>query len=135
MFDKKLDEVGIVHGPGLGPEQLNRVLDVEGQFIRAGRPNGVKGIGDGNDASAQRDCFALQTVRIARTVPPFVVVADVLSHGEGKLDLLQDLVTCRCVHLHLLEFLLAQLSRFVEDVVVDGQLSDVVQQGARFNSH
>src|SRR5437867_2403810 len=120
MSDEQFKEIGIVHGARLCPQELNRVLDAERELVRAGRSDGVKRIGDRENASTQRDLFSFEAVGIPCTVPFLMVSTDVLGDRKRELDLLQDLVAGGRMHFHLLEFLLAEPAGLVKDVVVDG---------------
>src|SRR5215510_8379044 len=54
----------------LAPRRLQR----DGPRIGAVERHGVEGIGDGEDAGAQRDLLALEAERVAGAVPALVVV-------------------------------------------------------------
>ena len=109
---------------------------VEGLLHRAGRPvgaaadDGVEGVGERDDAGAERDALALQAVGIAGAVPALVVVADdgreVARHAQRVADALADLG----VLAHDPELVLGQRPGLVQDVLGDADLADVVEQRA-----
>ncbi len=128
VFDEQLHEARIVHGSRLCLEQVNRIFNPKRHLVWSGGANRVERVGNGKNPCAKWNFLAFETVWIATSIPTFVMVPDVLRHRKRELNLLQYLTSGGCMHLHLLEFLLAESTRLVEDIVVDGELPDVVQQ-------
>ncbi len=95
--------------------------------IETGPRDGVKGIGDREDACSERNDIALQTGRITRPIPTLMVV----PHERRNLSqggMLRDHVCPDIgVSSHDLPLLLSQWPWLVEDVVTNTNLAKVVE--------
>jgi hypothetical protein len=85
----KLDDQG--HDPGIkfatgpAPELVSGLGGVDrSRPLRAGAAHGVERISDGDDASQERDLFALEAVGIAGAVPSLMMSAD--RYRDGSQD-------------------------------------------------
>src|SRR5882762_6120461 len=83
-------------------------------------------------ARYQRDLFGLEAFRVTAAIPFFMVMANNVFDGVREVDPFEDVPADRGVNLHLCEFRLCQLAGFVEDVLRNSQLADVMQQGAGY---
>ena len=75
----------------MSTHDIQRVVRRKGVLERASRHESVEHVGDGNDARRQRNRFARQAVRIARSVPAFVMRFDHRSHVPREIDRAQHL--------------------------------------------
>ena len=74
------DAAGAELGAGFVVEFGEGVAGGSGGAVDAGGEHGVEGVGDVDDAGAEGDVFACESVGVAVAVPAFVVVAD---GGDG----------------------------------------------------
>ncbi len=100
---------------------------------RAGRPvtairgHRVEGVGDEDDARAERDLLAGEAERVAGAVPPLVVVQDPAIDRRDA----QPLEQARAEHgvlAHHPQLVRIELARLLQDAVGDRDLAQVVQQ-------
>ncbi|MDF2757802.1 MAG: DNA-binding response regulator, partial [Thermomicrobiales bacterium] len=90
------------------------------------RRHGVKRIGHGDDASAQRNALALETIRVSRTVPPLMMVPDGIDAVFVGLETADDVGADGRVLLDLLTFLVAQLPWLFQGAIPRANLAQVV---------
>ena len=76
VADEASDRSGVELRPGLAREHVERALVAGRAAVGAVGGDRVEGVGDGDDAGAERDLLAGEPVRIALPVEPLVVVAD-----------------------------------------------------------
>src|SRR5438045_5935260 len=107
------------------PDRLLRRLDRWPED--SGLGDGVEGIARIDDARTDWDCFAYQPIRVTRTVPALMVMAD----NQRDVLLLrmfsQDLSSLDRMLLDDFVFLGSQLARLEEDRVWDRDLAQVVE--------
>lgn len=102
-------------------------------FVAALTGQRVVDVRQRNDLRFDGDLVPFQPVRVAAAVPPLVVPAgNAVSRLEQRLgvevlQLAQHLRADGGVGLDDLELLLGQAAGFVQDLLVDGDLADVVQ--------
>src|SRR5581483_11757619 len=89
------------------------------------------GVGDGQDPPAERDVLAGQALGIAVAVPALVVLADRAGpRPEPGVERLDDVGALLGVAPQRGPLLLVGPVGLVEDLAGDGQLPDVVEEGA-----
>ena len=86
----------------------------------------IQTIDDGNDSRADRDFFALQPVRIPVAIPLFMMAAHDGHHRIWELHGFENLRAHRGMDLHLLELLVREFARLVDDELRHSQFADVV---------
>ena len=96
--------------------------------IRAIGGQRVVAIDHRQDAGANRNLDALQSVRIAGAIPVLMMRANDRHHRIREVDRRQDVGADIDVQLHRLEFGRRQLAGLVEDALGHGQLAGVMQQ-------
>ena len=129
-FEEYLDDLGIELATRPEFDFLAGGLKRLCRAIGAVHGHGVEGVGDREDARAQRDLVALQSTGIAGPVVALLVGVNNLSRLRQKGNSGDDLIAHVAVLLHLGHFLVRELAGLVQDIVGNGHLADVVQEGA-----
>ena len=93
--------------------------------------NPVVIVGYGDDPGPQRYVHTLEALRVALSVPAFVMVLDQVDDAAEFLHVLQHAAAGDAVALILRHFADAQVGVFVEDAVGYAQQADIVHQGGR----
>jgi hypothetical protein len=93
------------------------------------RGHSVKRIGHRDDASAQRNALAFETIRVARAIPPLVMMPDRVNAESVGLETADDLGADGRVLLNLLSFLVAQLSWLFQGSIPRANFAQVVNMG------
>src|SRR6266581_4301229 len=101
--------------------------------IRSRARQRVEGVGDEHDPSGHRNRLAIESVRIARAVDPFVTRARALADERMQVELREDVVRDQGVGLDELPLVVGELSWFAQDVLRDADLADVVQERANLD--
>ena len=105
-----------------------RGLGADRAPVGVARGHHVVGVGDGDDAGAERDLLARDAGRVAAAGELLVVVQDDLGDRAVALDALDELGALLGVELDQLPLVVGQLAVGEEDVVGEDELADVVQQ-------
>ncbi|MPN13026.1 hypothetical protein SDC9_160346 [bioreactor metagenome] len=115
---------------GLLLHQAQRSVEREGGLVRTERDQRVEDVGDGDDASFERNIGAAQAVRVAAAVPLLVVAEsnDAGGFEQFVVVLADDLGTHHRVLVHDLPFFGVELAGFEQDGVGDADLADVVHR-------
>jgi hypothetical protein len=87
----------------------------------------VEGVGDGHDAGHHWNRGTLQLVGVARSVPPFVVVANRGSEDRRRPEWSGDLGAQDRVFLDLGEFFRRVAPLLVQELLRQANLSDVMK--------
>ena len=133
MAAEGLHDVRVELGAGLGAQDADRLAVGTGRTVGTRRGDRVERVRDGDDAGAQRDLLAPQSIRVAGAVEPLVVVADhpdqlgVAEH-RGHLGALAG------VELDDAVLLVGQRAGLVQDRLRRLGLADVVQGSRCANS-
>ena len=107
----------------------------EGVLVDTLACQGIIDVSDGYDLRGDRDGIALEAVRVSATVPALVMpAADGVSHLDKGLilkgfQIFDHLCADQGVRLHDLEFFPGQLAGLVQDLLIDAELTDVVESG------
>src|SRR2546429_332254 len=121
------ENLGIEHRAGKISRPLRRLFGAHLFLVGAGRAEGVEHFGGADDAGADRDLLPAQAVRVARTIPPLMVVAhcrdDVAKVCERREDLRPD----DDVLFDVLELFWGERTLLVQDRFARADLADVVQ--------
>src|SRR2546425_7256847 len=124
---ERLVHLGVEHGAREVRHPLGGLLRGHLVLVRPGGAQRVIHFRGGDDASAQRDLVAAQTIGVASAVPTLVVAAhhgdDVLEVGQRREDLRAD----DDVLLDVLELLRAERALLVQHRLAGADLSEVVQ--------
>ena len=105
---------GIELRAGPGPEDLNRLLVPRGGSVGPQRGHRVEGVGDGDDAGAERNLLAPEASRIAGAVEALVVVTD--DRGELRVaEAGRHLAALVGMALRLLELIIGEAARLGEE--------------------
>src|ERR1700690_1295529 len=129
-LQKDLNDLGIKLAAGPGLDLLASFAEGSGGTIRAVGDDGIEGIGDGEDACAERNFVALETAGIAAAIEVFLVgINDVASFDEER-NFPEHLVAVIAVLAHDLFFFLVQLSGFEQNAIRNGDLANVVKKRA-----
>src|SRR5919198_3479387 len=91
---------------------------------------GVQSVGNGEDPGTERDFLALESARVAGSVPALLVGVDDLSGVLQEGDFAHYLISQLAVLAHLLDLFRVERARFPQYRIADGHLADVVQEGA-----
>jgi hypothetical protein len=116
------------------PNNPHRFLMGEGFFVRPDRSQGVVYVRDSHDTAQKGNVLFSQPPGIPGTVPFFMVaggenfrvIKKIAFFGE-VFDLPDDLFPEEGVLFHLLTFLAGELSRFLKNIVADGNLSHIMK--------
>src|SRR6266566_1317671 len=95
--------------------------------VGAGRAEGVEHFGGAEDAGADRDLLPAQAVRVARTIPPLMVVAHCRDDVAKVCERREDLGPDDDVLLDVLELFGGERTLLVQDRFARSDLADVVQ--------
>ena len=118
--------------PRLGVDLFENPVARPSPAIGSVARHGLKGVTGVDDPRLDRDLLALEAVRIATAVPPFVLGPDhwanPIEEGDGGDDPLTD----DGVFAHDRRLLVIERPGLVEDVAGYPDLADVVQEGAVF---
>ena len=101
------------------------------RLIAAVAGDRVVGVGDGDDARAERDVVALEPVGVARAVVALVVVAHHRADPRQQLDVGDDAVADGRMAAHDAHLGVVELRRLAQDLLGDADLADVVQEARR----
>ena len=123
-----VDELRIERAAGLVLQHRDRAFRIERAMVRPLGRHRVVVVDDCQNARADRNLLARETLRIALAVPPFVMAEDQRRHRIGERHRGDDLRADLRVNADLLELLLRQRSGLRQDVLGHRQLADVVQQ-------
>lgn len=88
----------------------------------------VEGVRHRYHPRGQRNLLALESVRIAAAVPALVMPAHHRQRPRQPGDHLHDLTAAQNVRLHPVELRVRQAARLPQNLVVDGDLADVVEE-------
>ena len=134
--------LGIEMGAGFFPDDVDGGVKGETVFVAAACDQRVEGILNGHDPGGERNFFTLEALRIAFSVPAFVMIQGqvtglfqiiggvVADHADGAVD---DLGAAQSMALHLGEFLIREFPGFVQQRIRNLNLSDVVERCAVFH--
>src|SRR6185312_15858611 len=92
--------------------------------------NGVEGIGDGEDARAERNLLSAKTARVAGAVVGFLMRVDDLGRLTQERDFAHHLIAAHAVLAHDGALVWSELAGLEQNTVGDGDLADVVQECA-----
>ncbi len=134
LLDEDLHEIRIERLAGFLPEQPDGAFVAHRLVIGAFRRQRVEVIHHRQDAGAGRDLVALHPRRVSLAVPPLVVAQNQRRDRVGERHAGDDFGADLRVDANLLELFLRQRTRLRENVLGDGQLADVVQQGRRLDA-
>ena len=138
--DERVDDIGIEMRPAAGDDHVAGLLWRQRVLVGAGFHERVVDIHHGQQPAGQGDRRAPQASRVARTVPPLVVrIDDLLGNPQhvGVADArellrVEDAVVAEGrMRLHLGVFGVREIPGFVQHVVGDADLADVVQRRQR----
>jgi hypothetical protein len=129
VLDEEVDDLGVEVRARAAQEQRLGLLARHPAPVGAVLAHGVEAVNHGEDARGQRNLLAAQRVRVALAVPHLVVMPNDRHDRVREFHALQNLRADGRVHLHALELGRGQPSRLVQDVVGDGELAHVVEQG------
>ena len=124
----------VVRAPLLLRQQRDGRLGRHRPVIRPIRGHRIEMVDDRQDPRAERNLVAAQTERIAFAVPALVVTQNQRRDRIGERHRADDLGADLRVNADLLELFRRQRSRLGQDVLRNGELADVVQQGGRLHA-
>src|SRR5690606_15048764 len=90
----------------------------------------IKGVGDGEEPCAEGDVISCQPVRIALTVPAFVMMSNDGSGPFQKGYVSDDFRAYQGMSAHQSPLLVSQRARLPKDVVGNSDLSNIMKNGA-----
>src|SRR6185295_6745989 len=126
MLDKKLYNSGIKVCTSTAQQQCNGLSTGHHPSKRTIFTNRVKTINDGNNPSSDWYLLALQTIRVAQTIPLLMVMPHDRDNWIREIDATQYLCSYHGMDLHLIELGGCQSARLIQDVRRHCQLSYVV---------
>lgn len=132
--EKRLKHLRVERLASFPTEHVDRIFNADRLVVRSLRHERIEVIDDREDAGTDRYLLALQTSRIARAVPPLVVVADERRDWVGEGHHLDDVGAHLRMGLDSLELLTGEAPRFRQDVLGNGDVADVVQQRGGFHA-
>ena len=127
---ERLDHIWVERDPGALDYCGHGLVDREPRAVRSIARECIEDVGDGDDASFERDLLTLEAPRVAAPVPALVVRP---GNGGRKLEQLaagatEQIVTDIRVLVHQPPLLVRQHPRLAQDLVPDRDLADVVQR-------
>ena len=128
QLDEHSTSCGIERASGLVLQQVDRALVAERVVIRPLRRDRVVVVDDRQNARADRNRLAGQSLRITLAVPSLVVAEDQRRDRIRKRHAGDDLRADLRMDADLLEFFRRQRPGLREDVLGHRELADVVQQ-------
>src|SRR5882762_10297485 len=131
--DEGCDEAGIELGAGAALEFREGLIGGAALFVTAVAGNGVVGIGDGDDARAERNLFAGEGFGVAGAIEKFVMVQNHFTDAGERNERLQKFSAEGDVSLHGVPFFEVEWAALVENDFGDADFADVVEDGAEAN--
>ncbi len=122
-----LHNLWIETGSRFGNNFLHRLVERQRAAILAVRRQRGQAIHRRENSRSNRNIFTLQTIRITRAVPFFMMRAHNGSHRVREAHALQNLRAHHRVDLHLLELFPCQFAGLRDDMFRNRELSDIVQ--------
>src|SRR5687767_13549623 len=107
-------------------EQLERVLLRQRIAVRALRRQRVECVGRRQDLSADRDLLVLEVARVPGTIMMFVVIVHEAERLTDVLERCKNLHADAHVILDVRKLLGREIARFVQDLLANADLSDIV---------
>src|SRR6185437_10720652 len=98
--------------------------------VRAVGGDGIECVGDGEDARAERNLLAAQSAGIPGAVPGFLMGVDDLRGLAQEGDFADHLIAALAVGTHDLALLRREFAGLEEDTVGNGDLADIMEEGA-----
>ncbi len=102
-------------------------------FVAAVAGDGVVGIGDGDDARAERNIFSRQCLRVSGSIEKFVMVQDHAADARERHQRLQQFSAEGYVGLHRVPLFQIQRAALIQDRFGDAHFADIVQDRAKAN--
>ena len=128
--DEGCDQLRIELGAGAAFEFGEGLLGGAAFFVAAVAGDGVVGIGDGDDARAERDAFGGERFRVTGAVEKFMVVQNHFADASERNERLQKFSAEGDVGLHGVPLFEIERAALVENNFRDANLADVVEDGA-----
>ena len=113
----------IVFRAGMLAQNFQRLGKFRSHLIGTVGGDGVKGVGDGDDAHHQWHLIALDAVGITAAVQGLVMPADARQHFVELLHLAHDLVSHHRVALHDFKLFVGQYAGLFQHAVIDADFS------------
>src|SRR5205085_9263738 len=111
-------------------QQRERVFSLHAFSVRTITASGIIKIDYRDDPGDEGYLAVTQTFRIATSVPFFVVIADDVFDGIGKVNAFQNVPADSRVNFHFGKFRFRKLAWLVQNVFGYSQLSYIVKQRA-----
>src|SRR5437879_2185333 len=127
--EKHLDHCGIKLCGGAALDFFPGVRDGQGAAVRPIGDHGVKRVRDGEYARPQRDSLAAQAARVTRAIVELLVRQNDFRGVAKKWDAAEHGVANLAVPPHDVALLIGERAGLAQDLVGDGHLTDVVQEG------
>src|ERR1700724_470614 len=121
--------VEVATAPGL--DLLQRLIQAQGWTVDPVGDHGFKGIGDSDDARAERDLLALEALGISGAVEFLMVMADQRRDMMQALDRTDDIGADLWMATHPRHLVFRQRHRLPENPIRDPDLADVMEDGAQ----
>src|ERR1043166_1034794 len=128
--DKSFNYVGLVPRSDKAAKAFQCGRQVHTLRIRPVDRHRIKSVRNRNDLSLQRYLVSRQSLRVALSVHHFVVHVHSRKIRLHSGNLRHDFVAALRVSFHHFVLVVGQRGRLFEDRVVDGDLPDIVEQGA-----
>src|SRR6266481_4572839 len=127
------DNFGVELGVGTAFELREGFGGEAALLVSAVAGDGVVGVGDGDNARAERDLFADETVGVARAIEEFMMVQNHLANVSERSEGLENLRAELNVRLHGFPFIRIERAALVQNIFGNADLADVVEHGAKSN--
>lgn len=131
-LDEGVDDEGVKLGAAFADDFGDGDVGVESFSVGTVAGHGVEGVGHGDDASFEGDGVAGQCLGVSFAVVSFVMAQAIGNQGAQVFGVAQHAGAAFGVDAHFPRFFFAELSGFAQDGVVDGDLSDIVEDAADF---
>ena len=131
--NENADQLGVELGAGAAFEFGEGLLCGACFFVRAFGSDGVVGVGDADDAGAERNVRAGEAVGIAGAVEELVMVKDDLLDAAEDAERLEDFCAEVDVGLHRLPLIGVERAALIEDGFGDADLANVVEDAGQAN--
>src|SRR2546428_3364213 len=104
MFDEDLNDARIKSSAGHIPQQSDGVFASHTLAVGPVATRGIIEVDHGNDTRYKRNVLALESFGIAGSIPLFVVIANDVFYGIGKVNSFQNVATDGGMDFHLCKF-------------------------------
>ena len=130
QFHERVDHLRVEQRATPGDQGFDGAFDRQCRAVGPVGGERVEVVDHGQNAGRQRNFLALQAAGIAAAVPAFVMAANQFGNGEREVHGRENLSADLDMACNLAELLWGEAAGLAEKLLGDGDLPDVVEQGA-----